>query len=111
MNFNFRPFSPTFGTKKEVTLTASAGTSQLVGQITGPVQVRVVNTDTIRACVVFGTLAQANAVSLANGVTIRGGETSVLTVHPNSDGSAVYWNVIGDATASKAFEVTLGQGS
>jgi hypothetical protein len=109
--FNTRPITLNYGTKKEVVVTASAGTPQLIGELSGPIQVRLVNYDTSRVAFHFGTLTGAGNVAVATNPTLVAGATEVLTVMPNRDGTPVYWNIIGDGTpAGKTFEVTLGQG-
>lgn len=112
MSFNTRPFCPTYGATKEFTVSASAGTSQLIGQLTGPTQFRLVNFDTVKVAYCFGPKAQADAITLAaNPKLVGSGGTEVVTVMPNSDGSPVYLNVIGDtAPAGNKFEATPGQG-
>lgn len=112
MSFLSRPFSPNFATKNEQTVASTRlATSQNIGALSGPVQVRLINYDTSRVAITFGTKAVADAVTVANSPTVAAGSTEVITVHPNQDGSVVYWNIIGDGTpAGNKFEVTLGQG-
>lgn len=111
MSFNTRPISLTYATKKEVTVTASSGTPQLIGTLSGPVQARLVNYDTVRVAFAAGTSAGVTTLTVANYPTIAAGATEVITIHPNQDGSPVYWNIISDASPTgNKFEVTLGQG-
>jgi len=115
MSYVTQPIALTYGTKKEVTVSASAGTSQLLGQLTGPVQVRIVNYDTVRVAVRFGPKTATDALTLAGNPTVAPGATEVWTIVPNidpvTDSAAVYWNIISDASpAGNKFEVTLGAG-
>jgi len=111
MSFNTRPISLTYATKVEVTVANSAGTSQLLGQLSGPIQVRIVNNDTVRVAFRAGTQAFANAITLSNSPTFPGGATEIITIHPNPDNTPVYWNIFGDtAPGGKAFEVTICSG-
>ena len=111
MSLSTQPIALNFATKKEVTVTTSAGTSQSIGALSGPIQARVANYDTARVAVLFGTQTAANAITVAGSPTIPPSGVEVLTIVPNSDGTAVYWNVIGDTGAvGNKFEVTLGSG-
>jgi len=113
MSFLTRPFSPLFGSKLTFTVSTSAGTPQSLGKPTGPLQLRIVNYDT-GAPVAYGagpTVTMA-AMTVATYPTLAsGGATEVITVHPNQDGSELFFNVMGDTGASGGkFEVTRGQG-
>lgn len=112
MSFNVRPFSPTYGTTKEFTVAATAGTSQLIGQLSGPTQFRLANFDTVKVAYVFGPKALADAITLSPNPKLLGnGGTEIVTVMPNSDGSPVYLNIISDAAPTgNKFEATQGQG-
>lgn len=111
MSFTTQPFCSNGATKTEVTVTTSAGTSQIMGQLSGPVQVRVVNYDTVRVGLRFGAKTYTDAATIAASKTIPAGAVEVFTVQPNPDGSPVYWNIIGDAgAAGNKFEVTQGAG-
>lgn len=116
--FNGRPIALNYSSTKNVTVSASATTPQpLVGTIanpaepTGPIQVRIVNYDTVKVAFHFGTLAGATNIALATSPTLAPGATEVLTVMPNRDGGIVYWSTISAASPTgNSFEVTLGQG-
>lgn len=111
MSFVTQPFCATGTTKTEVTVTTSAGTSQLIGRLDAPVQIRVVNYDTVRVGFRVGTKTYTDAATIAASKTIPAGAIEVFTVNPNSDGSLVYWNIIGDTgAAGNKFEVTQGVG-
>lgn len=111
MSFVTQPIALNYKTKKEVTVTASAGTSQSLGQLSGPIQVRVANFDTVRVSFLAGAKADADAVTLAGGVGIVAGGVEVFTIVPNNDGSTVYWNIISAASpAGNTFEVTVCSG-
>ena len=114
MSFQNRPVTLTYGSKQEVTITTSAGTSQLFASgLTGPVQARLVNHDTAdRVAFRFGKKADTDVVALATSPTLpKGPVLEIITVFPNEDGSDVYWNVIGGAsTGGGKFEVTKAQG-
>ena len=112
MSFTTSPFAPTFGTKQEVTVTASAGTPQSLGQLSGPVQARLVNHDTVKVAFATGAQSVVNGITLtAANMTLTAGRTEIITIMPNPDGSAVYWNIISAASpAGNKFEVVLGQG-
>ena len=113
MSFLTRPFSPTFGRKLTFTVSTSAGTPQLIGQLSGPLQLRLANYDTgAPVAYMAGTqTAVASVTVAANPTLMSGGATELITVHPNSDNTPVYFNVIGDTGASGGkFEATPGQG-
>lgn len=111
MSFVTQPFCANEGAKVEVSVTASAGTSQLLGQPSGPFQLRVCNYDTVRVAFRTGAKATCDAVSIANSKTIQPGATEVFTVMPNSDGAALYWNICGDTSPTgNKFEVVIGAG-
>lgn len=113
MSFLTRPFSPLFGSKLTFTVSTSAGTSQSLGELTGPIQLRLANYDTgAPVAYAAGPKAIVDAITVANNPTLaQNGATEVITVHPNQAGGLVYFNVIGDTGASGGkFEVTRGQG-
>lgn len=113
MSFNVRPFSPLFGSKLTFTVSTSAGTPQSLGQLSGPIQLRIVNYDT-GAPVAYAAGTQTGIASMtvaANPTLPANGAAEIITVHPNQDGSVAYFNVIGDTGAAGGkFEVTRGQG-
>ena len=113
MSFLTRPFSPLFGSKLTFTVSTSAGTPQSLGKPSGPMQLRIVNYDTgapvAYAAGPTGTIASMTVA--ANPTLAASGATEIVTVHPNQDGSELFFNVIGDTGASGGkFEVTRGQG-
>ena len=112
MSFATGPFAPSFASKQEVTVAATAGTSQNLGQLTGPIQARLVNHDTVKVGFAAGIKATVDAIALtAANITLTAGRTEIITIMPNSDGSPVYWNIISAASpAGNKFEVVLGQG-
>jgi hypothetical protein len=112
MSYVTQPIALNYKTKNEQTVAATRlATSQNLGPLSGPIQARLVNYDTVRVAFLAGPKADADAITLAGAPTIAPGATEVFTIMPNSDGSAVYWNIISDASpAGNKFEVTLGVG-
>lgn len=111
MSFLARPFSPLFGSKLTFTVSTSAGTSQSLGKPSGPMQLRIANFDTVAVSYGAGVKATVDAVTVAAYPALPSGGLEVITVHPNQDGSELWFNVIGDTGASGGkFEVVRGQG-
>lgn len=107
-----RAFTPLYGGKEEVTVTATATAAQLlINQQNGPVQVRIVNYDTVRVAYRFGD--SSVAAVLATDPTLAPGATEVITVIPAGGYSArdIYFSVISDTSPTgNKFEATPGQG-
>lgn len=107
-----RAFCPVYGAKEEVTVTATATTAKLLAnQQNGPVQVRIVNYDTVKVAYRFGD--SDVAAVLTTDPTLAPGATEVITVMPTPGYSCrdIYFSVISDTSPTgNKFEATPGQG-
>lgn len=103
-----RAFAPTFGAKKEATVSTTASSATLLANaVNGPVNFRIVNNDTVRVAYRFGD-STVSAV-LASDPSLPAGAVEIITVI--GKGVDIYFSVIGDTGASGAkFEACPGQG-
>jgi hypothetical protein len=112
MSFSTQPAALNYKSKHDLAVTTSATGSVAIGQLSGPVQIRHANYNTARVAFLYGAKADADAITVATAPTLGPGVHEIITVYPNSDGSPVWLNVIGDTGASGGgYEYAIAAGN